>query len=151
MHNSRIINYLKKCIWMQISFPYWIFFCSQTAALTWYLIQSEPEEEIKVVRLTQQWINLPPKVDRMRKSRFSDPTINELFFLQKWTKRGLKDFRLTHLANEFCLKVDRKRKQGFLAHLKVSLIQNEFARSSFLSKCKPKITRISVLPNKQGS
>ena len=30
-------------------------------------------------------------------------------------------------------------------------IQNEFMRPSFLPKCKPKITRISALPNKQGS
>ena len=28
-------------------------------------------------------------------------------------------------------------------------MQNEFMRSSFLPKCKPKITRISALPNKQ--
>ena len=35
--------------------------------------------------------------------------------------------------------------------LKVSWIQNEFMRSSFLPKCKPKITRISALPNKQES
>ena len=35
--------------------------------------------------------------------------------------------------------------------LKVSEIQNEFIRSSLLPKCKPKITRISALPNKQGS
>ena len=34
--------------------------------------------------------------------------------------------------------------------LKVSEIQNEFIRSSLLPKCKPKITRISALPNKQG-
>ena len=32
--------------------------------------------------------------------------------------------------------------------LKVSLIQNESMRSSFLPKCKPNITRISALPNK---
>ena len=30
-------------------------------------------------------------------------------------------------------------------------IQNEFMRSSFLPKCKPKVTRISALPNKLGS
>ena len=35
--------------------------------------------------------------------------------------------------------------------LKVSKIQNEFKRSSFLPKCKPKITRVSALPNKKGS
>ena len=35
--------------------------------------------------------------------------------------------------------------------IKVSQIQNEFMRSSFLSKCKSKITRISALPYKQGS
>ena len=35
--------------------------------------------------------------------------------------------------------------------IKVSYIQNEFMRSSFLPKCKPKITRISALANKQGS
>ena len=33
----------------------------------------------------------------------------------------------------------------------MSWIQNEFMRSSFLPKYKPKITRISALPNKQGS
>ena len=36
-------------------------------------------------------------------------------------------------------------------HYLVSKIPNEFMRSSFLPKCKPKITRISALPNKQGS
>ena len=35
--------------------------------------------------------------------------------------------------------------------LEVIWIQNEFMRSSFLPKCTPKITRISVLPYKQGS
>ena len=34
------------------------------------------------------------------------------------------------------------------AVLKVSYIQNEFMRSSFLSKCKPKVTRISALPTR---
>ena len=35
--------------------------------------------------------------------------------------------------------------------IKVSYIQNEFMRSSFLPKCKPKITRILALPYKQES
>ena len=70
----------------------------------------------KVVRPTQQWINLPPKVDRKRKLRFSGPPINELILLSKWTGRGSKVFRPTQQWIDFPSKVDRKRIKGFPAH-----------------------------------
>ena len=70
----------------------------------------------KVVRATQQWINLPPKVDRKRKLRFSGPPINELILLSKWTGRGSKVFRPTQQWIDFPSKVDRKRIKGFPAH-----------------------------------
>ena len=47
--------------------------------------------------------------------------------------------------------VTRKRIFHSFLLLKVSQIQNEYMRSSLLPKFKPKITSISVLPNKQGS
>ena len=70
----------------------------------------------KVVRPTQQWINLPPKVDRKRKLRSSGPPINELILLSKWTGRGSKVFRPTQQWIGFLSKVDRKRIKGFPAH-----------------------------------
>ena len=57
--------------------------------------------------------------------------------------------------NEKCTEFDLDDQQKTLIlsvlELKVSQIQNEFMRSAFLPKCKPKIKRISALPNKQGS
>ena len=50
----------------------------------------------------------------------------------------------------YCDRRTKRSKTEYLVARSTAKGQNEFMKSSFLPKCKPKITRIYALPNKQG-